>query len=120
MYKRQNLNNVYTYTVLPINIDQNTFTNFKATTPVSYTHLIIRNLTAVHSFKYTKYIRAITKDVPFSVNGLRTVDDNMYVFEGVNSCEVPVSYTHLRKELRKLFTLHLTPGNADKQRGFEG
>ena len=27
-----NLNNVYTYTVLPINIDQNTFTNFKATT----------------------------------------------------------------------------------------
>lgn len=27
-----NLNKVYTYTVLPINIDQNTFTNFKATT----------------------------------------------------------------------------------------
>lgn len=27
-----NLNNVYTYTVLPINIDQNTFTDFKATT----------------------------------------------------------------------------------------
>lgn len=27
-----NLSNVYTYTVLPINIDQNTFTNFKATT----------------------------------------------------------------------------------------
>ena len=23
------------------------------------------------------------------MNGLRTVDDNMYVFEGVNSCEVP-------------------------------
>ena len=39
--------------------------------------------------EYTKYIRAITKDVPFPVNGLRTVDDNMYVFEGVNSCEVP-------------------------------
>lgn len=27
-----NLNKVYTYTVLPINIDQNTFTNFKSTT----------------------------------------------------------------------------------------
>ena len=29
-----NLNNVYTYTVLPINIDQNTFTNFKANYPL--------------------------------------------------------------------------------------
>ena len=29
-----NLNNVYTYTVLPINIDQNTFTNFQGYYPL--------------------------------------------------------------------------------------